>query len=446
MQFNMYHHYTVDEHLLYAVGNLAEIERGTGREDYPLVREVMSAVTQRVALYVAVFLHDIAKGREEDHTLAGMNVARRLCPRLGLSPEETDTVVALIRLHLVMSDTAQRRDLGDRRTIETFAAQVQTVERLKMLFVLTVCDIRAVGPGVWNAWKGELLRTLYWETHLVLTGGQSAADRDRRADIAREELRKALPSWTARDFEAYAGRHQQPYWLKVDLATKLRHARLLNMSEVEMPGPVTDVAVDSGRGVTVLTVMAPDHPRVLSIIAGACAAAAANIVDAQVFTTVDGVAMDTICISRAFDFDEDELRRGARIALAVERALQGQIRIQDFVAGRAAAMQESKPFDVTPEVSINNLLSNRFSVLEFSGLDRPGLLFDLTRVISMLELNIHSAHIATFGEKAVDAFYVTDFNGEKIVSERRQETIRRRMYELFGGAKAAAARNRVLNA
>ncbi len=432
MQFNMYHHYTVDEHLLRAVGCLADLESHRKAEDHPLANEVLASLADRRVVYLALFLHDVAKGREEDHSLAGMEVARKLCPRLGLDPGETETVAWLVANHLLMSDTAQRRDLADRRTIETFAASVQTLERLKMLFILTICDIRAVGPGVWNAWKGELLRTLYWETEVVLTGGHSTVNRERRVTQARKDLRDALPNWSDLDFEAYAARHQQAYWLKADLAHKIKHAKLLNMTEVEMPAPIIDIATNAARGVTELTVVAPDHPRLLSIIAGACAASGANIVDAQVFTTADGLALDTIVVSRAFDFDEDEIRRANKIALAIERSLLGEVRLQDVIAGRRDQRQErGKTFQVPARVTIDNTLSKRFTVVEVAGLDRPGLLFDLTTILSKLELNIGSAHIVTFGEKAVDVFYITDFNGAKITSASHKSVIRRRILEKF---------------
>jgi [protein-PII] uridylyltransferase len=342
-----------------------------------------------------------------------------------------------------MSNTAQSRDLSDRQTIQTFAAVVQTLERLRMLLVLTVCDIRAVGPGVWNGWKGQLLRTLYWETEVVIAGGHSAIDRKSRVAQAQDELRRALPAWSDPDFDAYAQRHYQAYWLKVDLPHKIKHANLLHLTEVEMRSLATEVATDAFRGVTELTVVAPDHPRLLSIIAGACAASGANIVDAQIFTTTDGLALDTISISRAFEMDEDELRRAARVADAIEKALRGQIRLSDIIASRVATSSISqKTFNVAPELTIDNNLSQRYTVLEVSGLDRPGLLFELTAALSKLNLNIGSAHIVTFGEKAVDVFYVTDLTGAKIVSPARQGTIRRHLLEIFDNPPRQAAKRR----
>jgi [protein-PII] uridylyltransferase len=431
MQFNMYHHYTVDEHLLRSVGLLSAIEKGEMKEDVPVSHEVLPTIRNRKVLYVALFLHDIAKGRPEDHSVGGGRVARRICPRFGLDEAETETVAWLIEHHLDMSTVAQSRDLSDPATIENFAAVVQSLERLKMLLVLTVCDIMAVGPGVWNGWKGQLLRTLFWETEIVLAGGHSLIDRKRRVEFAQDELRRALPGWTDAELDAYIARHYPAYWLKVDLARRVRHARFMLASEREMRTLSTEVATDAFRGVTELTVSAPDHPRLLAIIAGACAAARANIVDAQIFTTTDGIALDTIFVSRAFDRDDDELRRGARVAKSIERALKSEIRIAEAVAEKAPPRGAPRPFNVVSEVAIDNALSTRHTVLEVAGLDRTGLLYELTTALAKLNLNIASAHIATFGEKVVDVFYVTDLTGSKVTHAGRQAAIRRTILDVL---------------
>ncbi len=432
MQFNMYHHYTVDEHLLRGLGELAAIDHGQQKQALPLTSEILPTITHRRALYLAMLLHDIAKGRNEDHSVAGARIAKKLGPRLGLDEAETEAAAWLVEQHLTMSNIAQSRDLADPRTIEAFARTVQTIERLKMLMVLTVCDIRAVGPGVWNGWKGELLRTLYWETEVVLAGGHSTVDRKSRVERAQKELRDKLPAWSDPEFAEYVARHYPAYWLKVDLQHKIQHAQLLHASAVEVNSLATEVSTDSFRGITELTVVAPDHPRLLSVIAGACAASGANIVDAQVFTTADGLALDTISISRAFDEDSDELRRAGRIARATEQALRGEIRVSELVAARSrAAPDRAATFSVPPDVVIDNSMSHQYSVVEVSGLDRPGLLYELTFALSRLNLNIGSAHIVTFGEKAVDAFYVTDLTGAKVVNPARQAAVRRHLLEVF---------------
>jgi [protein-PII] uridylyltransferase len=432
MQFSMYHHYTIDEHLLRTVGVLSQIESGALREELPLVSELLPHTPNRSALYVAAFLHDIAKGRPDDHSIAGAEVARRLCPRLGLSPADCDRVVWLIEQHLTMSNMAQGRDLADPRTAESFAATVQSLDRLRMLLALTVADIRAVGPGVLNGWKSQLLRALYWETEVVLGGGHSAIDRKARVAAAQEGLRKALPGWSDPEFDAYAQRHYPAYWIKVDLPHLVAHAKLLYAMAADVRSLATEVASDPSRGVTEITVVAPDHPRLLSFVAGACAAAGGNIVDAQIFTTVDGFALDTISVTRAFPLDEDEMRRGNRMARTIEQALRGEIKVSELVkqahSGRDARVGA---FRIPPAVSIDNAMSHRYTVLEVEGLDRPGLLYELTAALSRLNLNIGSAHIVTFGEKAVDSFYVTDLTGAKITSPSRQAAIKRHLLAIF---------------
>jgi [protein-PII] uridylyltransferase len=432
MQFNMYHHYTVDEHLLRCIGVLTEIERGTN-EEFVLANDLYRKILpeHRKVLFVALFLHDIAKGRIEDHSIAGARVARRFCPRIGLSPAETETVSWLVEHHLVMSTVAQSRDLSDRKTIENFAAVVQSLERMKLLTILTTADIRAVGPGVWNGWKAQLLRTLYYETEPVLTGGFSEVNRAQRVALAQAELKAELKDWPAERIDAYMARHYPAYWLKVDLPHRVEHARFVREAEDAGKTIATTFAFDPARGVTELTVLTPDHPWLLSSLAGSCAAAGANIVDAQIFTTTDGRALDTIAVTREFEQDDDEGRRAARITDTIEKALSGTLKLPDVVARRAVTKGRLKAFSVEPEVTINNQWSNRYTVIEVTGLDRPGLLYELTATLSKLSLNITSAHVATFGERVVDVFYVTDLLGAKIASPTREVAIKRALLQLL---------------
>jgi [protein-PII] uridylyltransferase len=435
MQFNMYHHYTVDEHLLRCIGALNEIEHGDNR-DIALASELMHTIQpeHRKLLYVALFLHDIAKGRVEDHSIVGARIARRLCRRLGFNAAETELVAWLVEVHLVMSTVAQSRDLSDRKTIENFAAVVQSLERMKLVAILTTADIRAVGPGVWNGWKAQLIRTLYYETEPVLTGGFSEVNRAERVAAAKAEFRAEISAWPAALLDAYIARHYPAYWLKVDLPHKIAQARFVRDAEAAGKRLATSVGFDVARGVTELTVYAPDHPWLLSIIAGACALAGANIVDAQIYTTTDGLALDTIAVSREFEHDEDEARRAARIGDVIEKAVRGLIKLPEVVPKRGPPKGRLKAFHIEPEVTINNQWSQRYTVVEVTGLDRPGLLYELTTTLSKLNLNIASAHVATFGERAVDVFYVTDLLGAQITSPTRQIAIKRPLVALFATA------------
>ena len=324
MQFNMYHHFTVDEHLIRTIGFLSGIERGKFAMEHPVSSEVVRTIDSRRALYVAALLHDMAKGRDEDHSIAGARIARELGPRLGLNASETETAAWLVEHHLSMSLFAQSRDLNDPKTLRDFAALVQSRERLKLLLLLTVADIRAVGPGVWTGWKGQLLRTLYFETEPLLGGGHTTLSRSERVARAQDELRERLAGWPRHDLERFIDRHYPSYWLRTDLAVVAEHARLIRDAEAQTRPIVTHIATDAFRGVTEITLLAPNHPRLLAMVAGACTGAGANIVDAQISTTRDGMALDTIHLEREFDHAEDEERRARKIAVTIERLLKGR--------------------------------------------------------------------------------------------------------------------------
>ena len=439
MQFNMYHHFTVDEHLIRCIGILSGIENGTLAAEHPLTYQLLPGLKpERRLLYLALLLHDIAKGRPEDHSLEGAKIAMRLGPRLGLSQGETDTVAWLIREHLTMSMVAQSRDLNDRRTILDFAEKVQTPDRLKLLLILTVCDIRAVGPGVWNGWKGQLLRTLFSETELLLTGGFSELPRKQRTELARAQLREVLTGWSEAERDAYLALPYPNYLLTVSLDDQQRHAEFIRSADSDGKRLATMVKTHAFEAITEITIMAQDHPKLLAIISGACASAGANIVGAQVFTTTDGRALDTILISREFELDADELRRAQSVTRLIEDILSGKAYLPDVLAKRVRARKSAKAFKVEPRVDINNTLSDKFTVIEVEGLDRPGLLSEIASSISALNLDIASAHVTTFGEKIIDSFYVTDLIGHKITQRPRETAIARKLTALFEKPEAAA--------
>ncbi len=443
MQFNMYHHYTVDEHLLQSIGILAEIERGDLAGEHPLSDKIIHTVKKsRRALYVAQFLHDVAKGRPEDHSIAGARIARKLGPRLGLDSAETETAAWLIEHHLDMSNFAQMRDLNDYKTILDFAEIVQSPERLKLLLILTVADIKAVGPGVWNGWKGQLLRTLYYEVEPVLAGGHTAIARHERVAEAQSAFRQRLPEWSEKQMSDYLSMHYEPYWLNVDIERQVAHADLINRA-IKANAPVmTEVKTDQFTAITELTVFTADHPRLLAILTGACSVSGANIADAQIFTTSDGMALDAIMIQREFANADDERRRARRIADTMEKALRGEIRLPEMIARQARPKARMKAFTVEPQVLIDNESSNIFTVIEVAGLDRTGLLYDLTSEFHRLNLNIASAHITTFGERAVDVFYVKDLTGQKITNGNRQAAIRRNLMAVLAPKRKEKTANK----
>jgi len=430
MQFNMYHHYTVDEHLIRAVGCLAAIERGDLAVEHPISSKLFAQIKNRRALYVAILLHDIAKGRKRDHSEVAGEIAQTLCPRLGLNPSETELVIWLVANHLVMSDVAQRRDIADPKTVADFAAIVQSPERLRLLLILTVADIRAVGPGVFNGWKGQLLRELYYETEAVLQGGHSGVTRIERLDQARAALQARLKDMPKDEVRALLDRHYPAYWLAFDAATHEKHARMMAAADKE--GRALTIVSETGRSgaATEVTIYTPDHPGLFSRLAGAFAMSGASIVDAKIFTTVHGMAIDVFSIQDAEYGAFDDPHRITRLEATLANTLKGEIRPHELVHAKRMRKRE-EAFTVEPSVVIDNTASDHYTVIEVNGRDRPGLLHDLTRALFELSLSIASARIATYGERAVDVFYVKDGFGLKVVHLGKLKKIEERLIDVL---------------
>ncbi|MBI1260180.1 MAG: [protein-PII] uridylyltransferase [Rhizobiales bacterium] len=428
MQFNMYHHYTADEHLLRAIGILSEVERNAEPGEYPLAHELMSKMKSRNALYMSVFLHDIAKGRPEDHSEAGEAIARKLCPRLGMGEGETETVAWLVRNHLVMSDVAQKRDISDPKTVRDFANLVQSPERLRMLYVLTVVDIKAVGPGVWNGWKGQLLRHLYFDTATLLQGGDNALNRKERVAAAQDALFARLPDWTEKAQKSYARRHADGYWLSLDTDMHERHAHLIMQSK---SAPLVIDIHPADGDVTEITLYTQDHPGLFSRFAGACAVLGMNIVDAKIFTTRDGMALDIILVQDQDGGAITEARRVERFKEMLQKVLSGEVLPPDAIEERHKRQRRADAFSVAvaPQIFIDNDLSDQYTVIEVNGLDRPGLVHALTRALFHLGLTIGSAHVTTYGERAVDVFYVKDVIGQKVTNANKKKAVERHLLE-----------------
>uniref|UniRef100_UPI002FDC99BB ACT domain-containing protein n=1 Tax=Rubrimonas sp. TaxID=2036015 RepID=UPI002FDC99BB len=436
MQFNMYHHYTVDEHTILAIAELKHVEQGGLIADLPVTTEIMKAGVDCDVLYTALFLHDIGKGLPEDHSEVGAQVARDLCPRLGLDQTQTDMVEWLVRHHLLMSDVAQKRDISDPRTVRAFADQVRSPERLRLLLTLTACDIRAVGPGVWNNWKAQLLRALFFDTRALLTGGAERLSRAERVEEAQAALREALADWPAEALGAEIARHYPPYWLGLDGAA---HATLARLARDHDGKAVSlDVDVDPERDATRVLITMADHPGLFSRMALALALARASIVDARTFTSVDGMACSAFWI-QAREGGAYDPAQFDRLRKSVARALSGDVAPRAALTERRRAVRKrERPFEAPTRISFDNDASDIYTVIEVDTRDRFGLLYDLTSTLAAANINIFSAVIATYGEQAVDVFYVKDLFGLKIRSRAKQDAIARKLRAAIDRAAADA--------
>ncbi|NVD44778.1 [protein-PII] uridylyltransferase [Qipengyuania atrilutea] len=418
MQFDMYHHYTVDEHTIRAIGLLNKIEKGELAEDHPRATRLIHKVASRRAAYVAVLLHDIAKGRGGDHSILGAEIALELCPRFGLSDAETELVSWLVREHLLMSATAFKRDLTDPKTIEDFVERVQGLERLRHLAILTSVDIRAVGPGVWNSWKGQLLGQLYDAAHERLRLGHVQEGRVPRVAAKKRTVAELLD-----DKNGLLDQAEQvfddAYWIaepedvialnivQYAAAREQKHKLSVHCEYYE------------ARGATLVTVIAADHPGLFYRIAGGIHLAGANIIDARIHTTRAGWAVDNFLVQDPVGKPFREPSQLKRIEDTIADALANRIELAPKLAQRPLPRTRANAFDVSPRVVFDNTASNRFTVIEVNARDRSALLNRLARTLFEARLIVQSAHITAYGERAADTFYVTDLTGDKITESSR---------------------------
>jgi [protein-PII] uridylyltransferase len=437
MQFNMYHHYTVDEHTIQCIRHLSEIEHGNLAENLPVASTILKEGINRKVLYVALLLHDIGKGRAEDHSVLGAKIARKVAPRLGLNKQECATVEWLVRYHLLMSDMAQKRDIADPRTVRDFAKAVQTKERLDLLCVLTVCDIRGVGPGTWNNWKAVLIRALYRQTRRALEDGMEALNRENRGAEAKKALREALSDWDAKDLRLETGRHYPPYWQGLHVTAHKVFAELLRgitNDEIRI-----DIHPDEDRDATRVCFALSDHPGIFSRLAGALALVGANVVDARTFTSKDGYATAAFWIQDSEGTPYEDVRI-PRLREMISKTLRGDIVPREKLPSRDKLKKRERAFNVPTSITFDNEGSEIYTIIEVDTRDRPGLLFDLTRTLADANVYIASAVIATYGEQVVDTFYVKDMFGLKFFSQSKQKSLENKLRTAIAeGATRAAS-------
>ncbi len=424
MQYNMYHSYTVDEHIIQCIKNLSQIEREELLEDLPVASSILKKGVDRKVLYTALLLHDIAKGRSEDHSILGAQMARKIAPRLGLSAADTDTVEWLVRYHLLMSDMAQKRDIADPRTVRDFAKAVQTVKRLDLLCVLTVCDIRGVGPNTWNNWKAVLIRALYRQTQRALDTGLEALNRENRGVEAKRALRELLSDWPRKDLQAETGRHYAPYWQGLHVTAHKVFAEMLR--DIKDDEIKIDLHPDEDRDATRACFVMSDHPGIFARICGALALVGANVVDARSYTTKDGMVTDAYWIQDA-EGNPYDASRLPRLRKMIERTLMGEVVTTEAMKTRDKMKKRERAFKVPTHVTFDNEGSEIYTIIEVDTRDRPGLLHDLARTMAEANVYIANAVIATYGEQVVDTFYVKDMFGLKYHSKSKQNMLERRL-------------------
>ncbi len=382
MQFDRYHHYTVDEHTLHCIDILQRIERGELHDDAPVVSGFIQDIAERTALYVALFLHDICKGRGGRHAELGAELAHELGPRLGLSGTETDLVSWLIHEHLLMSDTAFKRNLNDPKTIADFSAKMRSRARLDMLFALTTADIMGVGPGRWTAWKARLLEELYLKTRALMDGEE--------------------PGMTG---------------------------------EVTVPDDLADgetrivITTDDAQSASVVIVYTPDRAGLFATLCGALSAEGANIMRAYIATVTPRknaprVAVDRFIIQNHSGLPFHQEHRQDDLRQSILAALDGTLDTQGKIAShKAPVTRQDMVFDIPPKIAIHNNASGSDTVVEVEARDRHGLLYDIACVFRDSGLDLRAAKINTQGLRAIDAFYIQTAKRKKLVDSAGQERL-----------------------
>ncbi len=420
-QRDPYHRFSVDVHLLEAVAGMGRLLEELDPGDL-VAAEARAAVGDPDALLLGALLHDIGKTGEGEHVPAGARVAASALDRMCLPSHTRDLALFLVEQHLLLSNTATRRDLEDDDLVLDVAATVGDPERLAALYLLAVADAGATGPLAWTPWRATLVRELVGKVQRVLERGEMGAETAVRLAARSDEIRALLATKDRDAVERFLARVPRTYLLTVAPEQAAAHFPLVSppVGSLEIR---TAAGTGTRPGTYSLTVVAADRPGLLSRIAGALSLAGLSILTAQVFTTEDGVAVDVFEVEGAFEPEIGE-ERWREFRNSLRKALEGRVSLEYRVAEKRAYYPKPRA-DIPVEVRVDNAASDFFTVIEVGAPDRIGLLFDITRTFAELQLDVHLAKVATYGARVVDAFYVRDVLGQKVEDPEHVEELRR---------------------
>ncbi len=438
MQHDLFHVYTVDEHVLFVVRNLRRLAIPQHSQEFPLPSSIMQHLVKPERLYLAALFHDIGKGRGGDHSLIGEKMASAFCRLHGLSEHDTTLVAWLVRCHLLMSFTAQRQDIHDPDVVTEFARQVGNQERLDNLYLLTVADIRGTSPKVWNAWKGRLLSELYTAaTQVFLRGLMNPLDVEaqvkelRRAALALLKPRTTVPAAV----EAFWRQLDDDYFLRYDAESLLWHAQtIINASAADFPIVATRFRPDIGG--SEFLIYTPDREYLFAIQTGGFDRLHLSIMDARIHTTRNGFALNTFVV---LDQSGEAVRE--RKALAeLQAAMRSQL--LDPRPGRDARTvhlpRQLRHFPIQTRVRFSPSINGSHTVMEVVAQDRPGLLYQVALALQHSKINLVTAKISTFGERAEDVFFLTDLERRPIADAAQLAALERELLQRLEPAVAAA--------
>ncbi len=426
MQFDLYHTFTVDEHILTAVGYLHQLEAAEMAEIVPLATTLMPQIQMRRVLYLGLLCHDIAKGRGGDHHLKGVDIGFKLAKRFGFEEAEQKTLAWLIEYHQHMSMVAFKRDLDDPQTIENFVQEVDSLNRLQMLYALTIADIHAVAPNIWNSWKGTLLETLYRKAERLLSGVDEEEEGYSTA-ILQKELGAEMVQTNPKDIAAYIEGADS---ISLEAYDMVSHSRIMSCWLAVHQGEDFGLRfwTDQENQITQATIATADRHGLFAQIAGVFAICGASITDARIFTRKDDIVIDRFAIQdeNGKAFFED--RRQDRIRQRLKQVLSGELELEQAVEESEQRYPDSSyVFSQEPQILFDNEVSENHTLIELQCVDKRGLLYRVTNALAALGLSISTAHIATYGEKVVDVFYVKDGEGNKLTDAASRKKVRTKL-------------------
>jgi len=418
-QRDPYHRFTVDVHLVQAFAGMARMLDGDEAPD-PIAAEAVKQVSDRDGALLGALLHDIGKNGEGGHVEVGARVASVALDALGVTGPTRDLALFMVEHHLLLPDTATRRDLGDDDLILDVAATIGTPERLAALYLLAIADAAATGPAAWTPWRQTLIRELVAKVQRTFDRGDMGEEVAERLAGRIDRLRDLLEDRPPADVDRFVLRMPRSYFLTVEPAQAAWHfatiAPELGTQEVR-----TSATEGPRSGTYELLVVAADRPGLLSWIAGALTLAGLSILTAQVFTTDDGAAVDLFEVEGAFEPEIGE-ERWREFRAMLRKAIEGRVSLDHRVADKRRHYP-GPAREVPLTVAVDNDASDVFTVIEIGAADRIGLLYDITRALAELQLDVHLAKIATYADRVIDAFYVRDPLGRKLDDAARTEEI-----------------------
>ncbi len=432
MQFDMYHSYTVDEHTIFTISNLHSLRSGKFSDFAPLTSSAILEIKSYKSLFVAMLLHDIAKGKKGDHSENGSLIASTICPRLGLNKEETKMVEWLVLHHLLMSKTAFRYELGDPKVIKNFAKQVRSIDKLKSLLALTVADIRGVGPDVWNDWKGALIKELYIKTYDLLKPPQEISKITEPLKSSKELLIRYLNNKGLNDLDikTYCSKFYNNYWETFNLSSVVNHYEIFTSMKNYSKKLEIYLSNDSKLKATELLVITPDHHGLFSQISGLVASSGYDIVSAKIITRSDGYALDTFFLQNKERKPISDINLRKKLIETITKGLEGNFNIEKALNIKWKEIPARfRAVEAPIRVIVDNKTSDQYTILDIKCKNAPGVLYKITKIITSLGLQINTANVSTYGDRVVDIFYLKNAFGSKVDDNTTIEKVKNSILE-----------------